>query len=162
MKSFGLPVEDLSAIKLLAKHFKKRGFEGAFSLGLGKKALDVAKQGDDVLRGGYSCVRTRRDRKTGKVEIEREPLPIQNKDVIIFDDIISSGGTMAEAVKLAREMKARRVISACVHPLLVGDALERIRRNGADEIVGTDCVSSPVSVVSVAPLIAEALAKLAV
>ncbi|KPV64830.1 MAG: Ribose-phosphate pyrophosphokinase [Candidatus Bathyarchaeota archaeon BA1] len=100
-----------------------------------------------------------RDKVTGKVTIERKPLPLKDKDVIIFDDIISSGGTMIEAVKWVKEQDARRVYAACVHPLLIGDAKERILRSGADGIVGTDCVPSPVSVVSVAPLIAEALAK---
>jgi ribose-phosphate pyrophosphokinase len=52
---------------------------------------------------------------------------------------------------------AKRVFSACVHPLLVGDAEKRIMDNGAEEIVGTDCVPSRVSKVSVAPLIAKAL-----
>ena len=80
-----------------------------------------------------------------------------NRDVIIFDDIISSGGTMIEAIKWIKQLGARRVYAACVHPLLIGDARERILKSGADGIVGTDCVPSSVSVVSVASLIVDAL-----
>jgi ribose-phosphate pyrophosphokinase len=54
---------------------------------------------------------------------------------------------------------ANRVYAACAHPLLVGEAQRKIMQGGAEEIVGTDCVTSPVSVVSVAPLIAAALAN---
>jgi len=56
-----------------------------------------------------------------------------------------------------KEQGAKRVYAACVHPLLIGDAREKIMKSGADGIVGTDTVPSPVSVVSVAPLIARAL-----
>lgn len=159
LRAFRIQVEDLSAIGLLAEHFKSRGFDGAFSLSLGKKASDIAKQASSVLGGGHSCVRTQRDRLTGRVTVEREPLPVKDRDVVIFDDIISSGGTMVEAVRWVGEQGTRRVYAACVHPLLIRDAEERILRSGAEGIVGTDCVSSPVSVVSVAPLIAGALAR---
>jgi len=159
LKSFGIHVEDLSAIGLIAEHFKTHGFDGAFSLSVGKKALGIAKQASDVLGGGQGCVQTQRDRLTGRVTIERKPLPVKDRDVVIFDDIISSGGTMVEAVKWVKEQNARKVFAACVHPLLIGDAEERILKSGAEGIVGTDCVSSPVSVVSVAPLIAGALTR---
>ncbi len=159
LKAFAIPVEDLSAIPLLAEHFRGQGFKGAFSLSLGKKALDVVVQANDVLQGGYGYVSTRRDRVTGEVAIEAKPLPIKDNDVIIFDDIISSGGTMVKAVEWAKEQRARRVYAACVHPLLIGDAQQRILEGGADGIVSTDCVPSPVSVVSVAQLIADALAR---
>jgi ribose-phosphate pyrophosphokinase len=58
-----------------------------------------------------------------------------------------------------KKQGARRVHVACVHPLLIGDAQKKILKSGADKIIGTDCVTSPVSVVSVAPLIAEALSR---
>lgn len=157
LKSCRVPTKNLSAIRLLAEYFQKQGFKEAFSLSLGKKALDMAKEADEVLSGGYGYISTQRNKITGKVTIEKKSLPIKNKDVIIFDDIISSGGTMVEAVKWVREQEAKRIYPACVHPLLIGDAIEKILRSGADEIIGTDCVPSPVSVVSVSTLIAEAL-----
>jgi len=159
LRSFEIRVGDLSAIGLLAEHFKKQGFGGAFSLCLGKKAQSLVTEANDVLKGGYGCVETRRDRLTGKVTIEKKALPVRNRNVIIFDDIISSGGTMIKAIRLAKEQGAQRVYAACVHPLLVGDAKNKIMESGADGIVGTDCVPSSVSLISVAPLIAKALAE---
>ncbi len=158
LKTFKIRIDDLSAISLLAEYFKKQGFNEAFSLSLGKKAVDMAMQADIVLGGGYGYISTRRDRVSGEVTIEEKTLPVKNRDVVVFDDIISSGGTMVKAVKWVRKQGARRVYAACVHPLLIGDAKDRILESGADGIVGTDCVPSPFSVVSVAPLIARALA----
>ena len=157
LKTFKIRIDDLSAISLLAEYFKKRGFNEAFSLSLGKKAVDMAMQADNVLGGGYGCISTQRDRISGEVTMEKKTLPVKNRVVVVFDDIISSGGTMVKAVKWVRKQGARRVYAACVHPLLIGDAKDRILESGADDIIGTDCVPSPFSVVSVAPLITRAL-----
>ena len=160
LKTLKVPVDDLSAIPLLAEYFRKSSLvENPVSLSLGKKALGVAMEADGVLKGGYDYISTKRDVHTGNVTLEDKDLPVRKRDVIVFDDIISSGGTMAKAVKLAKDKGARKVYAACVHPLLIGDSHKRILENGAEEIVGTDCVPSPVSKVSVAPLISRVLAR---
>jgi ribose-phosphate pyrophosphokinase len=82
---------------------------------------------------------------------------VHGKTVIIFDDLISTGGTIVSAAKIMKELGADKVCAACVHPLLVGDAEKRIIEAGVEEIIGTDSVPSHVSRVSLAPLISEAL-----
>ncbi len=159
LKTLSLPIEDLSAIGLLAEHFRKQGFKNAVSLSMGKKGLDTSVEASKVLKGECDYIPTQRDRITGSVTIENKSLPVKDKDVIIFDDIISSGGTMIKSVAWVKEQGARRVYAACVHPLLIGDAKEKILKAGADGVVGTDTVSSSISAVSVAPLIVKALKK---
>jgi len=159
LKTLSTLIEDLSVITLLAQYFKKKGFKNAFSLSLGKKGLDTAVEASKVLEGEYGFIPTQRDRITGTVTIEKKSLPLKNRDVVIFDDIISSGGTMMKAVAWVKEQGAKRVYAACVHPLLTGDTKEKILKSGADGIVGTDTVTSSISVVSIAPLIAQALKK---
>jgi ribose-phosphate pyrophosphokinase len=158
LKTPKIRIDDLSAISLLAEHFKKQGLNEAFSLSLGKKAEDMAMQADTVLGGGHGYISTQRDQVSGEVTIDKTPLPVKNRDAVIFDDIISSGGTMTKAVRWAKKQGARRVYAACVHPLLIGDSKEKILEAGAEGIVGTDSVPSLFSVVSIAPLIAKALA----
>jgi len=159
LKNFNVPVLDLSAIPMLAEYFKaKKLVQNPLSLSMGKKALSVAQEADNILQGGYDYVASKRDVVTGNVTLEDKPLPVKNRDVIIFDDIISSGGTMAKAVKLVKDKGARKVYAACVHPILIGDSYKRIIENGAEEIVGTDAVPSPVSKVSIAPLLCRVLA----
>ena len=159
LKTLAMPVQDLSAITLLAQYFKKQGFNKAFSLSMGKKGLPTAVEASRVLGGEHSYVPTQRDRITGNVTIEKKQLPVRDCDVIIFDDIISSGGTMMKAVSWVKDQGAKKIYVACVHPLLLTDVKERILKSGADGVVGTDTVSSAVSVVSVAPLIVRALKK---
>lgn len=159
LKNFNVPVLDLSAIPLLAEYFKTQKLvQNPLSLSMGKKALSVAQEADNILQGGYDYVASKRDIVTGNVTLEDKPLPVKNRDVIIFDDIISSGGTMAKAVKLVKDKGARKVYAACVHPILMGDSYKRIIENGAEEIVGTDAVPSPVSKVSIVPLLCRVLA----
>ena len=159
LKKFHIPAENLSAITLLAKHLKKKGLAGAFSLAPDKGALELAKEANKVLDGGCGWLWKERDRLTGEIRVEEKRFDIEGRDVIVFDDIISTGGTIAAAVEMLKMQGARRVFAACAHPLLIGEARKKIMQCGAEEIVGTDCVPSPFSVVSVAPLIAGALAK---
>jgi ribose-phosphate pyrophosphokinase len=159
LKNLTIPTRDLSAIPLLAKHFVDKGFGGAVSLSMGKKGLATAEEAATVLKGPADYVPTQRDRHTGKVTIEEKALNVKGKVAIIFDDIISSGGTMIKAVAHTKRQGANKVYAACVHPLLMADSREKIIQNGAEDVIGTDSVPSPVSVVSVAPVIAEALRK---
>jgi ribose-phosphate pyrophosphokinase len=159
LKSFSVPVKDLSAVPLLAKYFKDQGFKGAISLSMGKKGLAAAKEAAHVLEGTFDYITTQRDRRTGKVTIEKKPLEVKGKVAIFFDDIISSGGTMMKAVAHAKNQGGTKVFAACVHPLLINDAREKILQSGAEEVIGTDTVPSSVSVVSVASVIAKALAE---
>jgi ribose-phosphate pyrophosphokinase len=85
---------------------------------------------------------------------------VKGETVIIFDDIISTGGTIVAAAKILKELGAKRVFAACVHPLLIGDAEKRILDAGVAEIVGTDSVPSQASKVSLAPLISTELKAL--
>lgn len=157
LERFPFPASNLSAIPLLAEHFKKRGFEGAFALAPDKGAIYIAEQANRILSGGYGYLEKHRDRYTGQVSVERGAFDVAGRTVIIFDDIISTGGTIVAAAKTLKELGAENVYAACVHPLLVGDAEKRIMEAGVREIVGTDSIPGPASKVSLAPLISEAL-----
>jgi len=159
LETMPIQIQDVSAIPLLAEYYKKRGLYDAVSLSLGKKGLDIAIEANNVLKGGYHYIPTQRDRTTGAVTLEEKTLPIKNKDVVIFDDIISSGGTMIKAVTYVKGQGAKTVNVACVHPLLTEEVKSKILNAGADQIVATDSIQSSISMVSIAPLIAKALAK---
>ncbi|MDH5690563.1 MAG: ribose-phosphate diphosphokinase [Candidatus Bathyarchaeota archaeon] len=159
LKRFSVPTKNLSAITSLAEHFKNQGLNGAFSLSPDKGAIKLAEEANKVLGGGCGWLRKERDRYTGEIQMEERSFDVKGRDVIVFDDIISTGGTIARAVKMLKTQGARRVYAACVHPLLIGEAKQKIMQSGAEEIVGTDSIPSSVRTVSLAPLIAEALAR---
>jgi ribose-phosphate pyrophosphokinase len=154
---FPFPAKTLSAIPMLADHFKQRGLEGAFSLAPDDGALYMAQQAEQVLKGGCGFLQKQRDLYTGQVSIEKKSLEAKGKTVVIFDDIISSGGTIVRATRILKKLKVARIFASCVHPLLIEDAEKHILDAGVEEIVGTDSVPSAVSKVSLAPLIAKEL-----
>ncbi len=77
--------------------------------------------------------------------------------MIIVDDIISTGGTMALAARCSLASGAKTVVAVCTHALLVDNALDRLRESGVSDIIATNSVPSPVSKVSVASVVAEYL-----
>ena len=157
LKKFPFPAKTLSAIPLLAEYFVEKGYGKAFALAPDKGAMYIAEQAQRVLGGGAGHLEKKRDRYTGQTTQTGEGLKVKGQTVIIFDDIISSGGTIVGAAKILRELGAAKIFTACVHPVLVSDAEQRIIGAGVDEVVGTDSVPSHVSKVSLAPLIAKAL-----
>jgi ribose-phosphate pyrophosphokinase len=159
LKRFTIPTDNISAISLLAEHFKNQGLDGAFSLSPDKGAIGLAEEANRVLGGGCGWLSKERDRFTGEIQMEKKSFNVKDRDVIVFDDIISTGGTINKAVKMLKAQDARGVYAACVHPLLIGDAEKKILESGAEEIVGTDSIPSSLRTVSLAPVIAEALSR---
>jgi ribose-phosphate pyrophosphokinase len=84
---------------------------------------------------------------------------VKGRDVIIVDDIISTGGTIVQAIKTLKRAGCSKVYVACTHAILARDALRRILEVGAEAIVGSDTVPSPVSHVSVSPIISKAIVE---
>jgi ribose-phosphate pyrophosphokinase len=157
LKKFPFPAKTLSAIPLLAEHFVQKGYKKAFALAPDKGAMYIAEQAQNVLGGEAGHLDKQRDRHTGQTTQTAKHLNVKGQTVIIFDDIISTGGTIVGAAKILRELGAARIFTACVHPLLIGDAEKRILDAGVEEIVGTNSVPSHVSKVSLAPLISREL-----
>jgi len=158
-KMFKIPAHNLSAIPLLANYVQKNfKLNKLLVIGPDEEAEQWAKAAAETLSIDYDVLEKRR-LGPEKVEIKPRRLDVKGRDVLIVDDIISTGGTIVETVKVVKREGARKVIAACTHPVLVEDALEKIYEAGADAVIGTDTIPSPVSHVSVAPIIAEALTK---
>jgi len=156
----GLGLTDLSAIPLLAKHLEGRGLGGSFSLSLGKKPVDLehAMEAASVLGGGHAHLETFRDPTTGEVHLGGAEFDVGGRRVIVFDDVITSGGTHLGAVRLLRGMGASEAHLACVHSLLSDENLARVLGE-VNSFTCTDTVPGRFSGVKVAPLIAGALRR---
>jgi len=125
-----------------------------------KGAVRRAREAANILNCPYDYLEKSRNRITGEVSLSLKGVDVRNRDVLIVDDIISTGGTMALASRRLRELGARRVFAACTHALLRRGALKKLVNAGVHEVVATNTVPSEISKVSVASAIAEALRKL--
>ena len=157
LSKFPFSVKNLTAIPLLADYFVKRGLKEAFVVAPDKGAMYIAEQAQRVLGGGVGYLEKQRDRHTGQTIQTGDNLDVKGQTAIIFDDIISTGGTIVGAAHILDEQGARQVFAACVHPLLINDAEKRILEAGVEEIVGTDSIPRRESKVSLAPLLSNSL-----
>jgi ribose-phosphate pyrophosphokinase len=87
---------------------------------------------------------------------------VQDKDVVLIDDIIDTGGTLCKSSAMLMEKGARSVRALCCHPVLSGKAYENIANSVLTELVVTDTIplkqhSDKIKVLSVAPLFARAI-----
>ncbi len=149
---------NIDSMKLLADHIKYRGVKDIVVISPDKGALERSKAfakhiGENV---PVEVFEKERDVITGEIEMKGS-LNLSNKNVIISDDIISTGGTMASAIKLAKNSGAKEVYIVATHALLLQQAKYRIIKAGADEIVGTDSIDNEASKVSLAKTIADYL-----
>jgi ribose-phosphate pyrophosphokinase len=157
LSQLSLPVKSVSAISFLANYFVEKGYSGAYALAPDEGALYIAKEAQQVLGGGIGYLNKVRDYHTGQTRQSGEGLDVKGQSVIIFDDIISTGGTIVGAAKILKELGAKHVFAACTHPLLMGDAEKRMLDAGVEEVIGTDSVPGPYSKVSLSPLISKHL-----
>jgi ribose-phosphate pyrophosphokinase len=90
---------------------------------------------------------------------------VAGRPALVIDDMISTGGTLVESVRALREAGAHTHFVAATHGLLLGGAVERLAEAGVEAVYVTDTVPTPrharLRVVSVAPLLAAAMRRLA-
>jgi len=93
------------------------------------------------------------------VEISLPDFPMTGRQVVLLDDVASTGHTIAQATHLLLQAGARSVDMAVTHALFAGDALQVIGDAGVGEIWSTDCINHPSNAVSLSVPIARALAQ---
>ncbi|MEM4389723.1 MAG: ribose-phosphate diphosphokinase [Candidatus Micrarchaeia archaeon] len=110
---------------------------GAAYMVEGEKEKGVMKK----VRGGYGRGR-RAYRRIARMEAR---IDVRGRDVILIDDMISTGSTMVKAVRALRRAGARRVLCAASHGLFLSGSLRRLRVAGAADVVVSDSIPSPAS-----------------
>jgi ribose-phosphate pyrophosphokinase len=96
-----------------------------------------------------------RDRETGEVSMAPSETDATERDVVLVDDIVATGGTMSEAISQLESPS--RTFVTCVHPMLAANARTRLARAGVEAVYGTDTIERAESAVSVAPTLAGSL-----
>jgi len=108
----------------------------------------------------YDYLVKHRDRVTGEVFFEPKSLNVRGYNVIIVDDIISTGGTVAKASSILLSQGARSVTVVVAHALLVGDAWRKLVSAGVRRVYAANTVapaSGNPKIIDVAPAVASAL-----
>ncbi|MBC7114971.1 MAG: ribose-phosphate diphosphokinase [Archaeoglobi archaeon] len=156
---FRSPVRELDASEELGRYIGAMELEDPIVISPDYGAVELAEKVSRTAGCDYGAMRKERFGDED-VRISADDLDVSGRDAVIVDDIISTGGTIREAISILRKGGAKRIFVGCIHPVLVGDSLSKIYRSGASELFATDTIESPVSVISVSKVITSYLREL--
>ncbi|RPF42471.1 ribose-phosphate pyrophosphokinase [Thermodesulfitimonas autotrophica] len=163
---FDIPVDHLPAGPMLAQHLMRRGLEDivvvAPDVGGVVRARELAKR-----MGAPLAVIDKRRPEPNEAEVMNIIGPIKGKTAVMVDDIIDTAGTITKGAQALCDWGAREVYVLCTHPVFSGTAVERLSTPAIKEILVTNTIPVPpekmldkITVVSVAPLLGEAIIRI--
>ncbi len=164
---FDIPVDNLYAIPIIAAYFREKALEDVTVVSPDVGGVSRARSLASRLNASPLAIVDKRRPKANIAEVVNVIGDIKNRNCIIIDDMVDTGGSIANAGKVLMEMGAKGVYVACTHPVLSGPAFERIQDSVIKELVVTDSIPLPedkycdkIKVLSVAPLFAEAIHRI--
>lgn len=160
---FEKPVDHLFASTIFLPYIKSLNLDNLTiaspDMGGSKRAYAYSKY---LLSDVVICYKQRKKANViGHMELIGD---VEGKNVILVDDMIDTGGTLAHAANLMMERGALSVRAICTHPILSGGAYEKIQNSALTELIVTDTIPlkkqiSKIKVVSCAPLFADVMHK---
>lgn len=164
---FRIPVDHLLAGQILCDHFKKCDLSDAVvaapDVGSAKRAEAYARE----LRLPLVILDKRRVGNEDKAVVAHMIGEVEDRNIIVFDDEISTGGSVLETVDALKQHGAKEVRACAVHGVLCGPAVDRLSHSELAEVVVTNTVPIPpekrfpkLTVISVASLFAEAIRRI--
>lgn len=169
MGFFDIPVDNLDALPVFAPYIAEK-------YGVGSDITIVSPDAGGVERARKYA--TRLDNAVIAVIDKRRSRPnqiaemnvvgdVKGRVCVVVDDMVDTGGTLIKAAKALLENGAIKVVACCVHPVLSGEALQKIEQSQLEELVVSDSIvfngqsaTSKVTVLSVAPFFAEAIQRI--
>lgn len=110
--------------------------------------------------GSASTVLEKKRYSARKVRVKViNPITIKSQDIVIVDDIISTGHTIVEAAKEIKKRGARNISAIAVHGLFVEDALKKLKKVGVKKIITTNSVEHRTNKIDLGRLLVEELKK---
>ena len=157
LKELKISSENVSAMEVLVKYFKKFKMKDPLVVSPDMGGEERAKKFARLLKTDFITLKKHRDRKTGNVSILSGKVDVKNRDLILVDDMISTGGSISKATQFLKKQKCRRVFVACTHALLVNDATKKIKKAGVTQIISTNTIPGDSAKVDVSRVISNAL-----
>lgn len=124
-----------------------------------KERVEKIKKFSKIYNFDFSYFIKERDRYTGEIKTYvNEELNLKNKKILLIDDMISTGGTIINALKILKNMKVKHVYVSCVHGLFLNDCWKKIKKfKFVREIVCTNSIENKFSKISLAKTISNFL-----
>jgi len=164
---FDIPVDHLFAAPVMIEYFSRHPIDELVVVAPDPGGAERARAYAKRLNADFAIVDKRRDKSQpghSEAEVMNVIGNVDGRDVLVVDDMVDTAGTLTKVAEALRENGARRVLTSCVHAVLSGSAIERIRKSPLEKVVLTNtlpenpgCEAPLFEYLSIAPLLAEAI-----
>jgi ribose-phosphate pyrophosphokinase len=165
---FNIPVDNLYAAPVLLEYVQKKyNFKNLVIVSPDAGGVERARQFAKKLECSIAIIDKRRE-VANISQIMNVIGDVKNKDTIILDDMVDTGGTTIQAAEALRGKGAKRVVAACTHAVLSGAAIEKVNNSVIEELIVTNTINhnskkaqcKKLTVLSIASLIGEAIKRI--
>jgi ribose-phosphate pyrophosphokinase len=164
---FSIPVDHLTAIPIIANYIKTN-FDCSSLVAVAADAGGASRAGKFAQYVDIPLAIIDK-RRISDTEVKQGHVvgDVENQNVVIFEDEISTGTTLLSTEKTLRNAGASRIFAGAIHPVLCGPAKENLENAIIEQFIVTNTVDVPpeknldkITVLSVAPLFAEAIRRI--
>jgi len=163
---FDIPLDHLYAVDVIISYLEKLKLVNPVIVSPDVGGIKMARAYAKRLNASLAIVDKRRiDDKN--IEVMNIMGEVKGKSAVIIDDLMATGGSLAEAAEALKNAGALDIYAGITHAVLCGPAIERLSQSQIKKIVITDTIfseaaknSDKIEVVSVAPLLAEAIKRI--
>ena len=165
---FDIPVDNLFATPIFARHIKKIKLNNLICVAPDVGGVERTRALSRRINSSIAIIDKRRP-SPGKSEVMNIVGNVKNKNCVIVDDIIDSGGTIVNAAKALKNKGAKDVYVYITHAVLSGEAINKIEKSVIKKLITTDTInnskkiktSKKIEIISLAPMISEAMKRIA-
>jgi len=164
---FSIPVDNLTSAPVIANHIKTLNLENLTVVSPDAGGVGRARVFAKRLNAMLAIIDKRRP-APNVAQVLHVMGDVKDKDVVLFDDMVDTAGTLTLGVEALKREGARRIFAACTHPVLSGEAIDRIERSSLEKVFVTDTIplkeraqgNPKFQVLSVAELFGEAIRRI--
>lgn len=163
---FDIPVDHLYSINVIGEYLQQKRLRNPVVVTPDAGGIKMARAYSELLEAPLAVVDKRRE-DASETHVMSIIGSVEGKNVVLVDDMVSTGGSLVQAAKALKEAGALDIYAAIVHPILCGPAVERIKKSDLKELIVTNSIPiAPekkmriLTQLSVAPLLAEAIRRI--
>jgi ribose-phosphate pyrophosphokinase len=164
---FNIPVDNLFAASVLLDYLRTKQFKDLTLVSPDAGGVERTRAFAKRLNASLAIIDKRRE-KANVAQVMHIIGDVKGHDCLLLDDMVDTAGTLTEGVAALKNAGAGAVMAACSHAVLSGPAIQRINDSALDEIIVTNTIaldskrkeSKKLTVLSVAPLLAEAMTRI--
>ncbi|MDH3384456.1 MAG: ribose-phosphate diphosphokinase [Nitrosopumilus sp.] len=155
---FKFPTKNISAVSLFAEYFRNHKLKNPLVVSPDMYWKSNAEIFAKYLKATVIALNKQRDRTSGKLVINSSfPKFSKGNDLILFDDMVSSGGSILKAIKFLKKENFRKIYVVCTHPVFVGYSEKEIKEAGVTTIIGTNSIDGKFSKLDLSGIISKSI-----